>query len=180
MKKSITIVTAFFDIGRGNWGQQTSKTTDRLKRTNDTYFSYFIRLAKLENKLVVFTSSDLEEKILSLRKGLPTKVVVIDLEKKFKFTLKKILQIQQSESFKKLISPELLKNPEYWSPEYVLINNLKPFFVKRAIELGFTDNQLVSWVDFGYIRNGKTLYGVKEWYHPFNEKKIHFFPSKIP
>ena len=50
--KTISIVTAFFDIGRGEIGEGYP---DYLRRTNDTYFEHFSRLAVLENEMVVFT-----------------------------------------------------------------------------------------------------------------------------
>ncbi|AVL41795.1 WlaTC/HtrL family glycosyltransferase [Providencia stuartii] len=177
MKESITIVTAFFDIGRGNWNSQNGHSKS-FECTNDTYFEYFSRLAKLENNMVVFTSADFKEKILSIRKGKPTHIITINLHKKFNFILKKIAYIQNSDDFKKLIDPSLLHCPEYWSPEYVLINNLKPFFVKKAIDLKLVNSETAAWVDFGYIRNNKARYGITEWYHPFEKNKIHLFSIK--
>lgn len=177
MNKPITIITAFFDIGRGNWNAKSGRS-DRLERTADTYFKHFSRLAKLENKIIVFTSPDLKEKVLALRAGRPTHVITFDLYRKFNHTIKKIFSIQHSDSFKKLIKKEQLQNPEYWSPEYVLINNLKPYFVNKAIKLGLTDDELIAWVDFGYARKDKTLYGIAEWKHSFDRNKIHFFSIK--
>ena len=54
----ISIVTAFFDIGRGDW------TPDKglphyLQRTTKTYLERFGYLAKLKNKMVIYTSEDL-------------------------------------------------------------------------------------------------------------------------
>ncbi len=177
MNKSITLITAFFDIGRGNWNAKSGRS-DRLERTAETYLNYFKKLASLDNKIIVFTSPDLKNKILALRKGKPTHVITIDIHKKFKFTLKKISNIQNSDSFKKLIDPKLSNNPEYWSNEYVLVTNLKAFFVKKAIEMHLTDSELIAWVDFGYVRNDKTLNGISSWYHPFNNHKVHFFTIK--
>jgi hypothetical protein len=56
----ITIVTAFFDIGR------CELTPDKglphyLQRTNDTYFERFAEIAKLENDMIVYTSAEFEE-----------------------------------------------------------------------------------------------------------------------
>ncbi|MEI9534369.1 protein YibB [Moellerella wisconsensis] len=174
MNNSITIVTAFFDIGRSNWNAENGHS-NRLERNTDTYFSYFNKLAELDNEIIIFTSDDLKEKVLSRRKGKPTTVITIDIYKKFKHLLNRISKIQNSDEFKKLIKPEQLKNPEYWSAEYVLINNLKTYFVNKAINLKLTHNELIAWIDFGYIRKDKTIYGIKNWYHPFNPEKIHLF-----
>lgn len=66
MDSSITIVTAFFDIDRGNW------TSDRgfslhLERTTDTYMQYFKNLSELENDMIIFTSSVLKPQIEKIR-----------------------------------------------------------------------------------------------------------------
>ncbi|WP_272676985.1 protein YibB [Providencia huaxiensis] len=174
MNNSITIITAFFDIGRGNWNAKSGRS-DRLERTADTYFNHFKQLAKLDNKIIIFTSPDLKEKVLKLRKGKPTHVITINLNQKFNFIIKKISSIQNSHSFKGLIKPEQLQNPEYWSAEYVLINNLKPYFIHRAIKSGLTNDELIAWVDFGYIRKEKTRYGLVRWSHPFDRSKVHLF-----
>ncbi|HBO24725.1 MAG TPA: protein YibB [Providencia sp.] len=174
MNKSITLITAFFDIGRGNWNAKSGRS-DRLERTAETYFNYFNKLSSIDNKIIVFTSPDLKEQILKIREGKPTHVITLDLHHKFKYTINKISAIQHSDSFKKLIKPEQLKNPEYWSAEYVLINNLKPYFVNTAINLGLADSELISWVDFGYVRKDKVLYGIKEWNHPFDKNYVHLF-----
>lgn len=177
MNQSTTIITAYFDIGRGEWNSSHGYS-DRLERTTDTYFDYFNKLAKLDNKMIVFTSSNFKEKVLEIRKGKPTHVITIDIHKKFKYITKKIASIQNSEQFKKLIKPEQQKNPEYWSPEYVLVTNLKAYFVNKAITLGLVDNERIAWVDFGYIRKEKILYGLIKWNHPFDKEKIHFFSIK--
>ncbi|EJD6669270.1 hypothetical protein NQ837_000286 [Providencia rettgeri] len=174
MNKSISIVTAFFDIGKGDWNKQHGKE-NRLERSTDIYFEYFSLLAKLDNEMVVFTSHEHEKKVLELREGRPTQVIILDFNHKFKHTLKKIAAIQNSDSYKARIRPEEAVNPECWSPEYVLVNNLKYYFLNRAISSGFCSNDLVAWVDFGYCRKNKTTYGITHWYHPFDKEKIHFF-----
>ncbi|MEX5734773.1 hypothetical protein [Providencia hangzhouensis] len=50
--------------------------------------------------MIIFTTSDLQEEILSMRKGKVTHIITINLDKKFKFILKKIAQIQNSDEFK--------------------------------------------------------------------------------
>lgn len=176
----ITIVTAFFDIGRGNIPKDKGYP-DYLTRTTETYFEYFYNLATLENDMVIFTSPDLKEKIENMRKGKPTKVVTLELDKKFKYILNKINNIQNSDEFKQKISPKQIKNIEYWSNYYVLVTNLKTFFVNLAIEKYTNnrsienENRLFSWIDFGYVRKLKTLNNVSNWYFPFTKGKINLF-----
>ncbi|KFC76787.1 protein YibB [Buttiauxella agrestis] len=174
MNKSITIVTAFFDIGRGDWTVDNGHP-NYLHRTAETYLSNFSNLASLDNEMIVFTSSDLVERIQEIRAGKPTKVIAVDLRTTFGRFRKKITEIQNDAEFKKLISPQQAKNPEYWSPDYALVCNLKSYFVMQAIKLGSIKNNLVAWVDFGYCRSAATLDGIKNWYYPFDDSKVNLF-----
>ena len=54
MSSSITIITAFFDIGRGNWSYN-------YPRSEQEYINYFENLATLENEMVIFTSKKYEQ-----------------------------------------------------------------------------------------------------------------------
>ena len=51
MKSSTTIITAYFDIGRGDWTANKG-FREKLARSVDVYFSYFERLAALEAAIV--------------------------------------------------------------------------------------------------------------------------------
>lgn len=71
---AITLVTAFFDIGREEW--------KGFSRGREKYLDYFAHWARLKNPLVVYTDSQMAESVLSVRKqfGLQdrTHVIVID------------------------------------------------------------------------------------------------------
>ncbi len=172
MRDNIGIVTAFFDIGRGEIGNEFPSY---LKRTVEDYFKYFSHLATLENEMVIFTSKEWKNKILEIRKGKPTRVIVINLKRKFRRQLEVIGKIQKSEHFRSRVNKEMLVNIEYWSPEYVLINNLKTYFVNYAIKKDLFSSDMISWVDFGYVRERKVLNGIKCWKFPFDREKVHFF-----
>jgi protein YibB len=173
----ITIVTAFFDIGRGDW------TPDKglphyLHRTTDTYVERFGHLATLENEMVIYTTSDLVDKIIELRGDRPTHICTVDYHNCFNEVRQKISDVQKSESYQSRIVPHQSRNPEYWSADYVLVNALKSTFINKSIDAGYCSNDLVAWVDFGYCRDLSTLYGVKHWKHNFNKDKIHLFTLK--
>ena len=57
-KTGITIVTAFFNIGRGKIENDVSKN---LKRGTDIYLSYFSYLAELDNDMIIFTEEKYKE-----------------------------------------------------------------------------------------------------------------------
>ena len=175
----ISIVTAFFDIGRGDWTPEKG-LPHYLQRTNDTYFERFANMASLDNTIVVYTSEELAEKVWDIRKDKTDKTVVvtIDFEDQFGEYREKIKRVQNNPEFLAKINPNQVKNPEYWSSDYVLVNFLKSHFVNHAIGAGVFDTDLIAWLDFGYCREPSTLNNVKLWEYPFNKDKIHFFNIK--
>ena len=157
---TITIVTAFFDIGRGNL-QSKEELPDYMTRTNDTYFEYFSNLATLDNPMVIFSDNEHIEKIKKIRGNKPTQIIPFNVNK-FEKTLLKIQEIQNSEEFVSKVRPDLLKNIEYWNHKYVLVTNLKSYLVNKAIKDKLVHTELVSWVDFGYVRDLDTLNNIKK------------------
>jgi protein YibB len=175
----ISIVTAFFDIGRGEWTPEKG-LPHYLQRTTDTYFERFANMASLDNTIVVYTSEELADKVWEIRKDKIEKTVVItiDFEDEFNDYREKIKKVQSNPEFLAKINPSQVKNPEYWSSDYVLVNFLKSHFVNHAIGAGIIDTDLVAWLDFGYCREASTLNGVELWQYPFNKDKIHLFNIK--
>lgn len=173
-KAEITIVSAFFDIGRGNWGEEKGHP-GYLKRSCEKYIDYFSNLAELENNMIIFTSSEFVEKIQEIRGNKDTIIVEMDINNKFSKCKDEIRAIQNSIKFKNSVDQSQLKNPEYWSPDYVLVTNLKTYFVRKAIKENLVKTNLVAWIDFGYCRSKETLNGVKKWRYPFVDDKINFF-----
>lgn len=173
----ITIVTAFYDIGRGDW------TPDKgfphyLQRTTDTYIERFSHMAQLENPIVVFSSSDIIEKLKPLRGDRPTKWVVFDVFEKHEGLIRDIHNIQKSENFQNLIHPSQRMNPEYWNPHYVVVNFLKSIFVNLAIKHKLINTELVAWLDFGYCRTLDKIPASKKWSYDFDVDKMHLFNYK--
>lgn len=169
---NITIVTAFFDIGRNNI---SDGLPGYLKRSNNTYFSHFSKLATLENEMVIFTSREFKEKILSLRQGKKTTLVEFDFHNKLNYIKKQITNIQNNPDFIAKVNPNQINNIEYWSSDYVILTNLKTYFVNKAIKENLVSHAQIAWVDFGYVREEKTLNHVKNWQYQFNKDKVHFF-----
>lgn len=176
----ISIVTAFFDIGRGNWTTNVNKNggplPHYLQRSNEKYIQNFSHLAKLDAEIIVFTSSDLVDKIQKVSEKI--KVFSYDVFSLNKNKLEQIESIQKNESFLKNVNPVQVRNPEYWSPHYVLVTNLKAFFVNKAIEENLISNDMVSWIDFGYCRDANKIPKNGKWDYNFDEEKIHLFNYK--
>ena len=175
MNKNIIIVTAFIDIGRGNW---TGKTGD-FKRSAETYLSYFEKLATLENEIIIFTTKEYVAKIKEIRGDKPTVIIEFDIHKKLKYTIKKVQKILDSVSYQNKIPLNLRDNPEYQIAEYVVLMNLKYYFmnqVQKIIPKAIDD--ILAWVDFGYCRRHSVLNGATMWNHPFENNFIHLFSFK--
>lgn len=173
----ITIVTAFYDIGRGDW------TPDKglphyLQRTTDTYIERFSHMAQLENPIVVFSTPDIIEKLKPLRGDRPTKWVSFDIFNKYDNLIKEIYNIQKSENYQSMIHPSQRLNPEYWNPHYVVVNFLKSVFVNLAIKYNMVDTDLVAWLDFGYCRTADKVPKSKRWSYDFDIEKMHLFNYK--
>jgi protein YibB len=179
----ITIVTAFFDIGRTEWTGVVNgrQLPHYIPRSTDTYFSYFENLSKIKNDMVIFTSNDLVEKIKAIRdKNAPnsvTHVVGVNLADSTK-AIKPIIQMVQSqpEYADLMVDPHM---PEYWNADYVLVNFMKTDFVNHAYDVGLITTELAAWIDFGYARDDKTIPDNGVWKYSFDPKKMHYF-NKIP
>jgi protein YibB len=173
----ITIVTAFFDIGRGEWSPDKG-LPHYLQRTNDTYLERFSNMAKLENDMVIYTSKEFVDDIKFLRQDRPTQIFTLDFPNSFEKLRKEVQKVQKDPEYQAKINPMQVKNPEYWNADYVVVNALKSSFVKKAIQSNTIDTDLVAWLDFGYCRDESTLNGVTRWQYPFDKEKIHFFNIK--
>jgi len=173
----ITIVTAFFDIGRGDWSSDKG-LPHYLQRSTDTYLERFGYMAKLDNPMVIFTSEDMVEKITKLRDGRPTDIITLDFKESFKPFKEIVSKIQKDPAFQAKINPMQVHNPEYWNADYVVVNAMKSSFVVEAIRKSLVQTELVAWLDFGYCRDESTLNGVTSWNYPFDKEKIHFFNVK--
>lgn len=171
----ITIVTAFFDIGRGDWSPDKG-LPHYLQRTTDTYFDRFANMAKLDNNMIVYTSEDLVDRVKELRGDKPIQIHSVDFTKSFVEIKKKVADVQKDPNFLAKINPTQILNPEYWSPDYVVVNLLKSTFVNQSMKYINTD--LTAWVDFGYCRTENTLGGHTNWQYTFDKDKIHFFTIK--
>ena len=70
MNNDISIVTAFFDIGRGNLPQtKHGRVLPHYQhRSVDTYFDFFSKQAKLQNEMTIYTTEDFAGRVYDIRK----------------------------------------------------------------------------------------------------------------
>ena len=172
----ITVVTAFFDIGRGNWVGVANghEMPAFLQRTTDTYFERFTRLAKLQNPLVVHTTGDYRDRVLAIREecapGVATTVVVHDdfFTSEVNASLLAGIESAMAPTSSFALNPAM---PEYWNARYVLLNIHKAWFVTQSLMKGRVDSQAsVAWIDFGYCRDDHRFPPGFSWKHDFGDK----------
>jgi protein YibB len=178
----ISIVTAFYDIGRGNWTTSVEKNggplPHYLERSVDKYIDHFSRMCELENEVIVYTSPDLAPRLQAVSPKV--KVVEYDYFELHNELRVKIEEIQTNPKFLKRINPYQVRNPEYWSKDYVGVTSLKAHFVNDAFERGIITNEWASWVDFGYCRDDGHVPASKMWDYDFTPGLMHYFNYREP
>lgn len=180
---NISIVTAFYDIGRGSWTPERG-FPHYLQRTREIYFERFSRLLKLKNDITIFTSEETYDdvkKICDENPNATTNIIVAEIFLDSDKSYKKIHEIQRSKEFQNKIHPSQKLNPEYWSAEYVRLTNLKAMFVDTAISFEIAKlpkNDMVAWIDFGYMRSDDKIPSSLEWNYNFDPEKIHLTSYK--
>jgi protein YibB len=160
--KDITIVTGFYDIGRGEWGTQ-------YNRSVETYFGFFDTLAEVKNDMVIVTSENFADRVYKARVkyGLAdqTKIIVKDLPEH----QRKLVHANVAHGiFRNYVLDKEI--PEFRNPDYSLVTNQKSQFVVDAIAKGYIKTSQAAWIDFGYCRAPKWFDADKPWEYDFGDK----------
>ena len=144
-----TIVTAFFDIHRGEWKDS--------RLSNNDYIKHFESWARLKNDLIVYTDEKTAQEVYKIRKkyGLEnsTSVVVVDnyleLDESLYQSIKSAMEAPHAQRFH--LKPG---HPESWNPVYNYVMLLKWWCALDAIKNhSVRDN--IAWIDFGFNKSGK-------------------------
>lgn len=171
----ITLITAFFDIGRKNY--------KKYLRTNDEYLEYFSDWARLNNKLIVYTNPEMSKKVIDVRKkyGLEEKTIVVEINDETKIEKElydKMCSISQNNDFLSIrfIRDAVSNNARY---DYVML--LKYWCLNDAVEKGYATG-MTAWLDFGFNHGGKCYMNPNEfdftWKTNLSREKIHIFSLK--
>ncbi len=170
--KELTIITAFFDIGRENFKE--------FSRSNDQYLEYFKFWARIQNNLVVYTNKIMAKKVEEVRReyGLldKTKVVVIDDYLNIEPEIYKSMEkISKNETF---LLYRYIDNPADNNAKYDYVMLLKSWCIKDAVEKGYAKG-LLAWLDFGFNHGGKVYTNPEEfdflWRTNLSDDKITLF-----
>ena len=164
--RDITIVTSFFDLGRGDWKLAGGKNSP-FQRSLDHYFQYFSNLARLKNPMVIFVAPEHAQRVLDLRKGSGLEGItsVFTISELFEIdeikALVAELQSKMTPTFQSWV--RFPKAPEFTQPRYAVLDALKSVFVNTAIAAKAVPTEQVAWLDFGYARDENCFDAAKPW-----------------
>lgn len=169
--EEITLVTDFFDIGRGQ-----DKNKD-LRRTAQRYFDEFKRWARIQNTLVVYTDSDSAEIIKGIRAeyGLEEKTIIIQIDNLFELVPGLLPKLEKISHNKDFLNFRYLPEASSNNPKYDYLWMMKYYFMNDAYERGLLSENVV-WIDFGFDHGGITYSDAEDynflWEYDF-KNKIH-------
>lgn len=174
---NILVVTAFFDIGRGEYAD--------FQRSSEKYIGWFKRWARMENELVVYLQDDIIiEKVKKIRKdyGLEDKTIiekVEDVEKISPEILERWKGIEVSQDF--IDYRDFKTNPEN-KAKYNYVNLIKSYFMADAAKKYLKDG-FVAWIDFGFEHGGEVFEDENDykflWKYDFGKKVNIFYKNEI-
>ena len=176
--REITIVTAFFDIGRDKYAFYS--------RSVEKYLDYFRFWARIQNKLVVYTAPELVDKVMEIRGefGLADKTVVIAVPDIFEVEGKLFERMKAVESnpdfyqFRANADPEWPDNKANY--DYIML--MKYWCLQDAASKNLATGML-AWLDFGFNHGGKNFTEAADFDYLWQtdlEDKIHVFSLSSP
>ena len=147
---NILFVTAFKYINRDKW---TS-----FCRTTNTYIDYFLMLANnIKYNLIVYIEDDVIDilKTYSLKDN-----IIIKRWSEVNTFFNKYIDmdklVMESDMFKNKIPLDKREYPQHKYSEYNLINHSKINFISHTKNI-YPSYEFYSWIDFGYVRNIKSV-----------------------
>lgn len=174
----LTLVTDFFDIGRG-----TDKNSE-LRRTASKYLEEFKRWARIRNHLIVYTDPSSAKEILKIRKdyGLLEKTTIVEIEDLFGLEPELFAKMERISKDQAFLNFRYLPEASSNNPKYDYLWMMKYYFMNDAYQRGLL-NENVAWIDFGFDHGGITYYDENDydftWEYDFGGK-IHIFCLNDP
>lgn len=178
----ITIVTAFFDIKRGEM--------KHYNRSNQKYLEFFKFWSHLQNKIVVYSDQNTIDEVMKIRQeyGLEDKTIPIVVDNYLELDKELYESIDSVMKNKQFLDFHVQRNiPEAISSKYNYIMALKGWCCADAASRGFSDD-IIAWMDFGfnyggvYYKNEEEF--ICEWKYNFSNKihliQIHEDEGMLP
>ena len=159
-----------FDIGRGEWQNQTRKYT--------TYLRNMKPVLALDINIVVFVDAKARPFVEWMRRGRESRTQVVELRLQdlpyFSYR-ERILEIMKSDKYRK--DNELVKHHlcESQIPEYNIIQWSKMYFLNEAIEANPYHTDFFLWIDGGYGHGNNVLPKDGVW----RPKNVFEYPNRV-
>ena len=155
-ESSITLVTAFLDIGRSTWQTPYERNTIHYLNSAKQFFSY-------DYEMIMFV----DERFVNLLEGWKASspfghsktIIAIDQAWLHQHChcwrqLERERQIMDSYGYQFLVGERILRQyPENTCAEYNMINHCKIDMICHAIDEHLVPSSHVGWVDFGYFHS---------------------------
>ncbi|UFH65471.1 hypothetical protein KQH81_02685 [Clostridium cadaveris] len=173
--REITLVTAFFNIGREKF--------KAIPRTDDTYMKNFKFWARMKNKLIVYTDENTAKLVLKVRTdfGLKDKTEIIIINDIFSIEPEIFENMKKVSENNYFLDFRILPNATSNIAEYSYLMLLKSYFLSDAVKRGLTASQ-VAWIDFGFNHGGDLYINPEEfnylWEYDFSDKINMFYYKK--
>lgn len=150
MLSEITIVSAFFDIGRGN-----AKKAE-IQRSVDNYFDYFRHWARMRNEVIVYTSSQYAERVTEVRKefGLESRTKVVCIDNIYEIETEIFQRMKEIESNEDFYDFRYYKDAYSNTAKYDYVMLMKYWCMYDAKERNIIDSPMIAWLDFGFDHGG--------------------------
>lgn len=160
-------VTAFKDIGRGDWEYFTAST--------ETYVDHFLRMTQVCPRIVCFVEPEM---MRVLKDKVPETCMLLDYDAANTFFKYEPIEkhIMASGKYKKTLQHRL-HHPEHCKPTYNLVNHNKVLFIQRALRL-FPSSDFYAWVDFHYSRHLDIQFNSFYGHLPIHQITIASFRNK--
>jgi protein YibB len=140
-----TVVTGFFDIGRGEWEYYTRKI--------DEYLKHFTNMLKLNVNMIIFVEQKFFQLVQTIRKTVNCKTTIITLSINdlymYKY-LERITDIQNDPLYSS--GHPNIKAPEISQPLYNIVTCSKMDLVYQATQIDTESNYFI-WLDAGYTHS---------------------------
>lgn len=166
--EDITLVTAFYDIGRENW-------EEGFKRDVSFYIDSFFTYLNYEYKMVCYIDDRFIDKVLEKyaecqyqnKVFIPINRQWLDDNIHAWKNVERDRGIMENEDYKEFMKRRLplmypdgipetnVRNhlcPENVFPEYNVVNHSKIDFIVHAIQNGYINTSFTGWTDFGYFK----------------------------
>lgn len=173
----LTIVTGYFDFGRGEHKQQS--------RSSQKYFEYFRMWARIKNNVIIYTSSQFAEQVRKIREEFgrwdQTKLIIVDeIENIEPALLEAMKKIEANEIFKLWRARDYdVSNIAMY--DYIM---LMKYWMLRDAAARYKWINVMVWLDFGWNHGGEVFPNEYEfdflWQYPFEEEKVHLFVKQEP